>query len=58
MVRLATHPVECLPDRFDLLIGIDWLNAHRRSMGTKGNCTKLMWLYAKRVRGCAVHEGR
>jgi len=29
LVRLATHPVECLPDRFDLLIGIDWLNAHR-----------------------------
>ncbi len=29
MVRLATHPVECLPERFDLLIGIDWLNAHR-----------------------------
>ncbi len=29
LVRLATHPVECLPDRFDLLIGIDWLNAQR-----------------------------
>ena len=29
MVRLATHPVECLSDRFDLLIGIDWLNANR-----------------------------
>src|SRR5271166_821746 len=29
LVRLATHPVECLPDHFDLLIGIDWLNAHR-----------------------------
>ena len=29
LVRLATHPVECLPDRFDLVIGIDWLNAHR-----------------------------
>jgi 2-oxoglutarate/2-oxoacid ferredoxin oxidoreductase subunit alpha len=29
LVRLATRPVECLPDRFDLLIGIDWLNAHR-----------------------------
>ena len=24
-----THPVECLPDQFDLLIGIDWLNARR-----------------------------
>lgn len=29
LVRLAVQPVECLPDRFDLLIGIDWLNAHR-----------------------------
>jgi 2-oxoglutarate ferredoxin oxidoreductase subunit alpha len=29
VVRLATHPVECPPDRIDLLIGIDWLNAHR-----------------------------
>jgi 2-oxoglutarate ferredoxin oxidoreductase subunit alpha len=29
LVRLATHTVECQPDQFDLLIGIDWLNAHR-----------------------------
>lgn len=29
LIRLATHPIECLPDHFDLLIGIDWLNAHR-----------------------------
>jgi 2-oxoglutarate ferredoxin oxidoreductase subunit alpha len=29
LLRLAVDPVECLPDRFDLLIGIDWLNAHR-----------------------------
>jgi 2-oxoglutarate ferredoxin oxidoreductase subunit alpha len=29
LLRLAVHPVECLPDRFDLMIGIDWLNAHR-----------------------------
>ena len=29
LLRLADHPVECLPDRFDLLVGIDWLNAHR-----------------------------
>ncbi len=29
LVRLATHPVECMPDHFDLLIGIDWLNAQR-----------------------------
>ncbi len=29
LIRLATHPIECLPDQFDLLIGIDWLNAHR-----------------------------
>jgi 2-oxoglutarate ferredoxin oxidoreductase subunit alpha len=29
LLRLAVHPVESLPDQFDLLIGIDWLNAHR-----------------------------
>jgi 2-oxoglutarate ferredoxin oxidoreductase subunit alpha len=29
LLRLADRPVESLPDRFDLLIGIDWLNAHR-----------------------------
>jgi len=29
LVRLATGRIECLPDHFDLLIGIDWLNAHR-----------------------------
>ena len=29
LIRLAVHPVESLPDRFDLLIGIDWSNAHR-----------------------------
>ena len=29
LLRLADHPVDCLPDEFDLLIGIDWLNAHR-----------------------------
>ena len=29
LLRLAAHPVESLPDRFDLVIGIDWLNAAR-----------------------------
>ncbi|MGD0149866.1 MAG: 2-oxoacid:acceptor oxidoreductase subunit alpha [Xanthobacteraceae bacterium] len=29
LVRLATHPIECMPERYDLLIGIDWLNANR-----------------------------
>ncbi len=29
LLRLAVHPVECLPDQLDLLIGIDWQNAHR-----------------------------
>ena len=29
LLRLAVDPIECLPDQFDLLIGIDWLNAHR-----------------------------
>lgn len=29
LLRLAAHPVDCLPDQFDLIIGIDWLNANR-----------------------------
>ncbi|KAB2917373.1 MAG: 2-oxoacid:acceptor oxidoreductase subunit alpha [Hyphomicrobiaceae bacterium] len=29
LLRLASHPVECMPEQFDVLIGIDWLNAHR-----------------------------
>ena len=29
LLRLATHPVECMSGRFDLLIAIDWLNAQR-----------------------------
>jgi 2-oxoglutarate ferredoxin oxidoreductase subunit alpha len=29
LLRLATHPVECLSDRFDVLIGVDWQNVHR-----------------------------
>ena len=31
LLRLATHPVECLADRFDVLIGVDWQNVHRFS---------------------------
>lgn len=29
LLRLGSGRVECMPDRFDLLIGIDWLNAQR-----------------------------
>ncbi len=29
LIRLATHPIDCMADRFDLMIGIDWLNANR-----------------------------
>ncbi len=29
LLRLAVHPVDCVPDQFDLIIGIDWMNAHR-----------------------------
>src|SRR5579864_1250799 len=29
LLRLAAQPVDCLPDQFDLIIGIDWLNANR-----------------------------
>lgn len=29
LLRIANHPVECMADRYDLVIGIDWLNAQR-----------------------------
>ncbi len=29
LLRLGNQSIECLPDQFDLLVGIDWLNAHR-----------------------------
>lgn len=29
LIRLATYPIECLSDHFDLLIAVDWLNADR-----------------------------
>jgi 2-oxoglutarate ferredoxin oxidoreductase subunit alpha len=29
LLRLANHPVECLADRLDLMVGIDWANAQR-----------------------------
>src|SRR5262245_23396276 len=29
LLRLGTKSIECLADQFDLLVGIDWLNAHR-----------------------------
>ena len=29
LLRLGAQTVECLPDQFDLIIGIDWLNAQR-----------------------------
>ena len=29
LLRLSVDPVACLPDHYDLLVGIDWLNAHR-----------------------------
>lgn len=29
MVRYATTPVDCLDDRFDLLVGLDWFNVDR-----------------------------
>ena len=29
LLRFAQVPVECLDDRFDILIGIDWQNIHR-----------------------------
>jgi 2-oxoglutarate ferredoxin oxidoreductase subunit alpha len=29
LIRLGNRPVESMPDRYDVLIGIDWLNANR-----------------------------
>jgi 2-oxoglutarate ferredoxin oxidoreductase subunit alpha len=29
LLRIAKHPVECLGDRFDVLIAVDWQNVHR-----------------------------
>ena len=29
LLRLAREPVECMADQFDLLVGIDWVNADR-----------------------------
>lgn len=29
LLRIATDPVECMPDRYDIVIGIDWSNAQR-----------------------------
>ena len=29
LVRIATRPLDCMADRFDLLIGVDWQNIHR-----------------------------
>jgi len=29
LLRFAPHPIDCLDDRFDALIAIDWQNTHR-----------------------------
>jgi len=29
LLRLAARPVDCLDDRFDVVVGIDWQNIHR-----------------------------
>ncbi len=29
LMRIATHPIDCLDDRFDALIAVDWQNIHR-----------------------------
>ncbi len=31
LLRIAAHAVDCLSDRFDVLIGVDWQNVHRFS---------------------------
>ena len=42
LLRFAAEPVESLPDHFDLLIGIDWLNAHRFGAEIKVSPTSLV----------------
>jgi len=29
MIRIASHPVECMDDHFQVLAGVDWENVHR-----------------------------
>jgi len=29
MLRIATHPIDCMEDRFDVLAAVDWENVHR-----------------------------
>jgi 2-oxoglutarate ferredoxin oxidoreductase subunit alpha len=29
LMRIATHPIDCLDDRFDALVAVDWQNVHR-----------------------------
>jgi 2-oxoglutarate ferredoxin oxidoreductase subunit alpha len=29
LMRIATHPIDCLDDRFDALLAVDWQNIHR-----------------------------
>lgn len=29
MIRIASHPAECMDDRFEVLAGVDWENVHR-----------------------------
>jgi len=29
LMRIATHPIDCLDDRFDALVAVDWQNIHR-----------------------------
>src|SRR5512140_22568 len=29
LLRIASHPIDSLDDRFDVLMGVDWQNVHR-----------------------------
>jgi 2-oxoglutarate ferredoxin oxidoreductase subunit alpha len=29
LIRIAARPLDCMADRFDLLVGVDWQNIHR-----------------------------
>jgi 2-oxoglutarate ferredoxin oxidoreductase subunit alpha len=29
LMRIATHPIDCMDDRFDAIVAVDWQNIHR-----------------------------
>ncbi len=42
LIRLASHPVECMTETYDLLVAIDWKNANRFAAEMPMNSTGLI----------------